>query len=71
MKPKLGGVQTILPIAALKEMRPYMDEDEKALKDMTDAVPEKLGRMTDEQYSKLMTNIYCYAFFTVAPTVEQ
>lgn len=43
-------------IAALKEMRPYMDEDEKALQDMTDAVLEKLGGMTDEQYSELMTN---------------
>ena len=41
-------------IAALKEMRPYMDEEEKALQDMTDAVLEKLGTMTDEQYSELM-----------------
>ena len=40
-------------IAALKEMRPYMDEDEKALQDMTDAVLEKLDAMTDEQYSEL------------------
>ena len=43
-------------IAALKEMRPYLDEDEKALQDMTDAVLEKLGGMTDAQYSELMTN---------------
>ena len=43
-------------IAALKEMRPYMDEDEKALQDMTDAVLDKLSGMTDEQYSELMTN---------------
>lgn len=43
-------------IAALKEMRPYMDESEKALQDMTDAVLEKLDAMTDEQYSELMTN---------------
>ena len=43
-------------IAALKEMRPYMDEDEKALQEMTDAVLEKLGGMTDAQYSELMTN---------------
>lgn len=43
-------------IAALKEMRPYMDEDEKALQSMTDAVLEKLDAMTDEQYSELMTN---------------
>ena len=42
-------------IAALKEMRPYMDEDEKALQDMTDAVLEKLDAMTDEQYSELMS----------------
>ena len=41
-------------IAALKEMRPYLDEDEKALQDMTDAVLEKLTRITDEQYSELM-----------------
>ena len=41
-------------IAALKEMRPYMDEEEKALQYMTDAVLEKLGAMTDEQYSELM-----------------
>ena len=41
-------------IAALKEMRPYMDEDEKALQNMTDAVLEKLDAMTDEQYSELM-----------------
>ena len=43
-------------IAALKEMRPYMDEDEKALQEMTDAVLDKLSGMTDEQYSELMTN---------------
>ncbi|MBR4331418.1 MAG: transposon-transfer assisting family protein [Clostridia bacterium] len=43
-------------IASLKEMRPYMDEDEKALQDMTDAVLDKLSGMTDEQYSELMTN---------------
>ena len=42
-------------IAALKEMRPFMDEDEKALQDMTDAVLEKLDLMTDEQYSELMS----------------
>ena len=42
-------------IAALKEMRPYMDEDEKALQDMTDAVLEKLDAMTDEQYIELMS----------------
>ena len=42
-------------IAALKEMRPYMDEDEKALQNMTDAVLEKLDAMTDDQYSKLMS----------------
>ena len=42
-------------IAALKEMRPYMDEDEKALQDMTDTVLEKLDAMTDEQYSELMS----------------
>ena len=41
-------------IAALKEMRPYMDEDEKALQNMTDAVLEKLGTMTDHQYGELM-----------------
>ncbi len=41
-------------IAALKEMRPFMDEDEKALQDMTDAVLKKLGAMTDEQYGELM-----------------
>ena len=41
-------------IAALKEMRPYMDEDEKALQSMTDAVLVKLDAMTDEQYSELM-----------------
>ena len=41
-------------IAVLKEMRPYMDEDEKALQTMTDAVLEKLDAMTDEQYSELM-----------------
>lgn len=42
-------------IAALKEMRPYMDENEKALQNMTDAVLEKLDAMTDEQYSELMS----------------
>ena len=36
-------------IAALKEMRPYMDADETALQDMTDAVLEKLDLMTDER----------------------
>ena len=41
-------------IAALKEMRPYMDADETALQDMTDAVLEKLDAMTDKQYSELM-----------------
>ena len=41
-------------IAVLKEMRPYMDEDEKALQTMTDAVLEKLDAMTDEQYNELM-----------------
>ena len=42
-------------ITALKEMRPYMDEDEKALQNMTDAVLEKLDAMTDEQYSELLS----------------
>ena len=42
-------------IDALKEMRPYMDEDENALQSMTDAVLVKLDAMTDEQYSELMS----------------
>ena len=42
-------------IAVLKEMRPYMDEDETALQNMTDAVLEKLDAMTDDQYSELMS----------------
>ena len=33
-----------------------LEEEEKALQEMTDAVLEKLGGMTDAQYSELMTN---------------
>ena len=41
-------------IAALREMQPYLSEDEQALRDITAAVLTKLNQITDQQYSELM-----------------
>ena len=41
-------------IVALREMQPYLSEDEQALQDLTAAVLDKLNQMTDQQYRELM-----------------
>jgi len=38
---------------ALTAMREYLEDDEAELRDMTDAVLEKLEAMTDEEFSQL------------------
>ena len=44
-------------IAALTEMRGYLDEDEAGLRELTDSALQKLGEITDEQFAELeMTN---------------
>lgn len=40
-------------IAALTEMRGYLDEDESELRELTDSVINKLEGITDEQFAKL------------------
>ena len=40
-------------IAALTEMRGYLDEDEAELRDLTDSALQKLGEITDEQFAAL------------------
>lgn len=37
----------------LTAMREYLEPDEQELRDMTDAVLDKLERMTDAEYEKL------------------
>ena len=41
-------------IDALTAMRKYLEEDEAELRDMTDAVLEKLNAMTDSEYDELV-----------------
>ncbi len=40
-------------IAALTEMRGYLDEDEAELLALSDSTLQKLGEITDEQFAKL------------------
>lgn len=40
-------------IAALTEMRGYLDEDEAELRELTDSALQKLGEITDEQFAAL------------------
>ena len=40
-------------IAALTEMRGYLDEDETELRELTDSTLQKLGGITDEQFAEL------------------
>lgn len=40
-------------IAALTEMRGYLDEDEAQLRDLTDSALQKLGEITDEDFAEL------------------
>ena len=40
-------------IAALTEMRGYLDEDEAELRDLTDSALQKLGEITDEDFAAL------------------
>ena len=40
-------------IAALTEMRGYLDEDETELRELTDSALKKLGGITDEQFAEL------------------
>lgn len=40
-------------IAAFTEMRGYLDEDEAALRELTDSAIGKLNVITDEQYAGL------------------
>lgn len=47
-----GGTRTGV-IAALTEMRGYLDPDEDELRTLTDSALAKLGRMTDADYAAL------------------
>ena len=40
-------------IAALTEMRGYLDEDEAQLRNLTDSALQKLGEITDEDFAEL------------------
>ena len=40
-------------IAALTEMRGYLDEDEAGLRELTDSALQKLGEITDEDFAEL------------------
>ena len=40
-------------IAALTEMRGYLDEDEAELRELTDSALRKLGGITDKQFAEL------------------
>ena len=40
-------------IAALTEMRGYLDEDETELRELTDSALKKLGGITNEQFAEL------------------
>ena len=40
-------------IAALTEMRGYLDEDETELRELTDSALQKLGGITDTQFAEL------------------
>ncbi len=40
-------------IAALKEMRGHLDEDEVELRELTDSAIGKLGEISDEQFATL------------------
>ncbi|MBC5736184.1 transposon-transfer assisting family protein [Lawsonibacter faecis] len=40
-------------IAALTEMRGYLDEDEAELRELTDSALQKLGEITDEDFAEL------------------
>ena len=40
-------------IAALTEMRGYLDEDEAELRDLTDSALQKLSEITDEDFAEL------------------
>ena len=40
-------------IAALTEMRGYLDEDEAQLRDLTDSALQKLGEINDEDFAAL------------------
>ena len=40
-------------IAALTEMRGYLDEDEAELRELTDSALQKLGEITDEDFAAL------------------
>ena len=40
-------------IAALTEMRGYLDEDEAELRDLTDSALQKLGEITDEDFAEM------------------
>ena len=44
-------------IAALTEMRGYLDEDEAELRALTDSALQKLGEITDEQFAALQQHV--------------
>lgn len=40
-------------IAALIEMRQYLEDDEADLRELTDSTVKKLGKISDEQFDEL------------------
>lgn len=48
-----GGETRQELIAALTEMRGYLDADETALRELTDSAIGKLNGITEEQYAEL------------------
>ena len=40
-------------VAALKEMRGVLTDEDQELRELTDSAIEKLGSMTEDEYSKL------------------
>jgi hypothetical protein len=48
-----GGGDRSRLIAKLKDMRAYLETDEKELLDLTESTLLKLGRMTDDEFEAL------------------
>ena len=48
-----GGGTRLGTIAALEDMRRYLEPDETELRDLTDSALDKLGRMTDAEFAAL------------------
>ena len=60
-------------IAALTEMRGYLDEDEAELRELTDSALQKLGEITDEDFAgrERLSGRSRFAFTILFPKIEK